>query len=107
MGNQEILDEALGVLQVTQEQLSLRYLGKSHGYVSSIRAQKRDASTSAMSNLRQRLRLVVDSFGKQSLPEIDALLKLLEATEQALMRQAVHVCHSKMSASRKSRKPRC
>lgn len=95
-----IIDEALDVLKVTQGQLSIRYLGRSHGYVSSIKAQKRDVSTAAMSNLSQLLRPQIRSIGTQDLPEKDRLSSLLKATEHVLMQQAVLSCHSKNSAAR-------
>src|SRR5271168_4905877 len=100
-----IINEALDVLQITQEQLSMRYFGRSHGYVSSIKALKRDISMSAMANLNQRLRLQIDSLGKQSLPQITQLLDLLEAAERVLMQQAVLACHGKASTSCKTPKP--
>lgn len=102
MGNFGIIDEALNVLQITQEELRVRYLGKSYGYISSIRVQNRYASTSSISNWNQRLRLHIDSLGNEFQTYSMKLTNLLAITEYALMQQAVLACHGKSSALFKS-----
>jgi hypothetical protein len=89
----DLIDKALATLAVTQAEFSRRYLGKSHSYVSAIKATGTPPSTCALSHLSQRLRLQLGCLGEATnLAEVDALRCLLTATDGVLMRRAVEAC---------------
>ena len=89
----KLIDEALAILDVTQAEFSQRYLGKSHGYVSAIRATGIPPSTCALSHFSQRLRLQLECLDKaMKSPAVDALRYLLTATDEALMERALKAC---------------
>jgi hypothetical protein len=93
MHDLELIDEALATLNVTQAELSQRYFGKSHGYVSAIKATETPPSTCALSHLSQRLRLQLDCLGQATnLPAAAALRRLLTATDGVLMERALKAC---------------
>lgn len=89
----KLIDEALATLCVTQSEFSQRYFGKSHGYVSAIKATETPPSTSALSHFSQRLRLQLDCMDNSaSSPAMTALRCLLTATDEVLMQRAVRAC---------------
>ena len=89
----KLIDEALSTLDVTQTEFSQRYLGKSHGYVSAIRATGTPPSTCALSHFSQRLRLQLECLGKaMNSPAAAALRGLLTATDEVLMQRALSAC---------------
>jgi hypothetical protein len=89
----KLIDDALEALDVTQAEFSRRYLGKSHGYVSAIKASGTPPSTCALSHLSQRLRLQLGCLNSATdLPAVDALKHLLAATDEVLMRRALNAC---------------
>jgi hypothetical protein len=89
----KLIDEALAILDVTQAEFSQRYLGKSHGYVSAIKATGTLPSTCALSHLSQRLRLQLGCLDEaMKSPAVDALRYLLTATDEVLMQRALKAC---------------
>jgi hypothetical protein len=89
----KLIDDALEALDVRQAEFSQRYLGKSHGYVSAIKATGTPPSTCALSHLSQRLRLQLACLDKATdFPEVDALKHLLAVTDGVLMQRALSAC---------------